>query len=80
MSKAAERAEQLRAELRAHNERYYVQDDPSVGDDEYDELLDELRQIERDQPELVTADSPTQRVGAEPVSALEKVTHPQAMF
>ena len=80
MSKAAERAEKLRAELRAHNERYYVQDDPSIGDDQYDELLDELRQIERDQPELVTADSPTQRVGAEPVSALEKVTHPQAMF
>ena len=80
MSAAAERAEQLRAELRGHNERYYVQDDPSIGDDQYDALLDELREIERDHPELVTADSPTQRVGAEPVSGLEKVTHPQAMF
>jgi hypothetical protein len=70
----------LRAELREHNERYYVQDDPSIGDDQYDALLDELRELERDNPELVTADSPTQRVGAEPVSALEKVTHPQAMF
>ncbi|MEI7691392.1 MAG: NAD-dependent DNA ligase LigA [Actinomycetes bacterium] len=80
MSAAADRAEQLRAELRGHNERYYVQDDPSIGDDQYDALLDELRELERDNPELVTADSPTQRVGAEPVSALEKVTHPQAMF
>lgn len=80
MSAEAKRAEQLRNELREHNERYYVQDDPSIGDDQYDALLDELREIERDHPELVTADSPTQRVGAEPVSALEKVTHPQAMF
>ena len=80
MSAGAKRADQLRAELREHNERYYVQDDPSIGDDQYDALLDELRELERDNPELVTADSPTQRVGAEPVSALEKVTHPQAMF
>jgi DNA ligase (NAD+) len=80
VSAGAKRAEQLRAELREHNERYYVQDDPSIGDDQYDALLDELREIERDHPELVTPDSPTQRVGAEPVSALEKVTHPQAMF
>ncbi len=80
MSASADRAEQLRAELRGHNERYYVQDDPSIGDDQYDALLDELRELERDHPELVTADSPTQRVGAEPVSSLEKVTHPQAMF
>ena len=80
MSAAADRAAELRAELREHNERYYIKDDPSIGDDQYDALLDELRAIERDNPELVTADSPTQRVGAEPVSALEKVTHPQAMF
>jgi len=80
VSAAADRAAELRAELREHNERYYIKDDPSIGDDQYDALLDELRAIERDNPELVTADSPTQRVGAEPVSALEKVTHPQAMF
>ena len=80
MSAAADRAAELRAELREHNERYYIKDDPSIGDDQYDALLDELRAIERDNPELVTADSPTQRVGAEPVSALEKVTHPQEMF
>ena len=80
MTSPADRAAELRAELREHNERYYVDDDPTIGDDEYDLLLDQLREIERDHPEIVTPDSPTQRVGAEPVSGLEKVTHPQAMF
>ncbi len=74
------RAEALRAELRIHNERYYVHDDPLIGDDEYDALLDELRAIEAEHPELVTPDSPTQRVGDEPVSALDKVRHPEPMF
>ncbi|MGK2939893.1 MAG: NAD-dependent DNA ligase LigA [Solirubrobacteraceae bacterium] len=71
----AARAEELRRHIAHHNQRYYVFDDPEIGDDDYDALLDELRAIERDHPELVTPDSPTQRVGAEPVSALEKVTH-----
>src|SRR3954469_15548343 len=62
------------------NHRYYVLDDPEVGDDVYDALLDELRRIEAEHPELVRPDSPTQRVGAEPVSRLTKVTHPQPMF
>ena len=74
------RAQELRKEIRRHNELYYVSDDPEIADDEYDALLDELRAIERDNPELVTPDSPTQRVGAEPVSALEKVHHPEPMF
>ena len=55
-------------------------DDPEIGDDEYDALLDELRAIEREHPELVTPDSPTQRVGGEPVSRLEKVEHLQPML
>lgn len=76
----AARAAELREQLRAHNERYYRYDDPTIGDDEYDALLDELRAIERDHPELVTADSPTRRVGAEPVSALQKVRHPEPML
>jgi DNA ligase (NAD+) len=76
----AARAEELRAELRLHNERYYVHDDPVVSDDVYDALLDELRAIEAEHPELVTPDSPTQRVGAEPVGALEKVHHPEQMY
>ena len=70
-----ERAAELRRQLEEHNHRYYVLDDPTVGDDVYDALLDELRAIEAEHPELVRPDSPTQRVGAEPVSRLEKVTH-----
>ncbi len=80
MSAAAKRAAELRAELGRHNERYYLLDDPTIGDDEYDALLDQLRELERDNPELITADSPTQRVGAEPVSELKKVTHPEPMW
>src|SRR5256714_7672491 len=74
------RAAELRKLLDYHGYRYYVLDDPEVGDDEYDALLDELRAIEAEHPELVTPDSPTQRVGGEPVSDLEKVRHPQAML
>jgi DNA ligase (NAD+) len=76
----AERADELRQEIAYHNRRYYVLDDPEIGDDAYDALLDELRRIEAEHPELVTPDSPTQRVGAEPVSKLEKVRHPAPMF
>jgi DNA ligase (NAD+) len=76
----AARAEELREQLRYHNHRYYTLDDPEIGDDAYDALIDELRAIERDHPELLTPDSPTQVVGAEPVSKLEKVTHLQPMF
>jgi DNA ligase (NAD+) len=76
----AARAEELRRELNYHGYRYYVLDDPVIGDDVYDALLDELRAIEAEHPELVTPDSPTQRVGGEPVSHLEKVTHLQPML
>ncbi|HEY2572269.1 MAG TPA: hypothetical protein VGI27_12390, partial [Solirubrobacteraceae bacterium] len=69
------RAQQLHKLLEYHSRRYYVLDDPEIGDDEYDALLDELRSIEREHPELLSADSPTQRVGGEPVSRLEKVEH-----
>ncbi len=74
------RAGELRRELEEHNRRYYVLDDPLIGDDEYDALLDELRAIEAAHPDLVTPESPTQRVGGEPVSEMRKVRHPQPMF
>ncbi len=74
------RAAELRRQLEHHGYRYYVLDDPEIGDDEYDALLDELRGLEADHPELRTPDSPTQRIGGEPVSDLEKVRHPQAML
>jgi DNA ligase (NAD+) len=77
---ARDRAAELREELDQHNYRYYVLDDPSVDDDVYDALLDELRTLEAEHPELVTPDSPTQRVGAAPVEYLEKVRHRQPML
>ena len=77
---ALARAKELRKLLEYHSRRYYVLDDPEIGDDAYDALLDELRAIERDHPELVSADSPTQRVGGEPVSRLEKVEHLEPML
>jgi DNA ligase (NAD+) len=76
----AKRVEELRELLAYHGHRYYVLDDPEIGDDDYDALLDELRAIEAANPELVTPDSPTQRVGGEPVSHLEKVAHLQPML
>jgi DNA ligase (NAD+) len=80
VSAVEKRAEELRTQLAYHGHRYYVLDDPEIGDDDYDALLDELRGIEAEHPELVTPDSPTQRVGGEPVGALTKVTHLQPMF
>jgi DNA ligase (NAD+) len=75
-----ERAAELRSLLEYHGHRYYVLDDPEIGDDQYDALIDELRAIEAEHPELITPDSPTQRVGGEPVSDLEKVRHPLQML
>jgi len=75
-----ERAEELRALLAHHNRLYYVLDDPEIGDDEYDELLNELRAIEEEHPELRTPDSPTQRVGAPPLERFEQVEHLEPML
>jgi DNA ligase (NAD+) len=79
-SELERRAAELREQLEYHSRRYYVDDDPEIGDDQYDALLDELRAIEREHPELLTLDSPTQRVGGEPVSRLEKVHHLEPML
>jgi DNA ligase (NAD+) len=78
--KTRARAHELHELLDYHSRRYYVLDDPEIGDDEYDALLDELRGLEREHPELISADSPTQRVGGEPVSRLEKVEHLEPML
>jgi DNA ligase (NAD+) len=74
------RAAELRAELDRHNRLYYVLDEPEVGDDVYDELLNELRDLEREFPTLQTPDSPTQRVGAPPLERFEPVTHHEPML
>lgn len=70
-----ERARQLRDILTEANYRYYVLDDPTMADYEYDKLLRELETLESAHPELVAPDSPTQRVGGQAVSQFEKVTH-----
>jgi DNA ligase (NAD+) len=76
---ARRRAAELREQLERHGYRYYVLDDPEVTDDVYDALLDELRALEAQYPQLLTPDSPTQRVGGEPIGRLEKVRHLQPM-
>ena len=69
------RSEELRSNINYHNHRYYVLDAPEISDGEYDELLNELRGLEEAYPELITPDSPTQRVGAAPLEAFSTVEH-----
>jgi DNA ligase (NAD+) len=75
-----QRAEKLRERVRYHNYRYYVLDDPEIPDAEYDRLLRELQQLEQQHPELITPDSPTQRVGAQPLSVFGEVRHELPML
>ena len=75
-----QRAQELRELLAHHNHLYYVLDEPEIGDDAYDALLDELRAIEAEHPELRTPDSPTQRVGAAPLAQFQQVEHVEAML
>jgi DNA ligase (NAD+) len=74
-----QRAAELRDVLDYHLYRYHVLDDPEISDAEYDRLYDELVELEESDPELVTPDSPTQRVGAPPSDKFQKVEHPSAM-
>jgi len=76
----AARAAALRREIERHNHRYYVLDDPEVGDEVYDALLAELRALEAEHPELRSPDSPTQRVGGRPLDRFEQVEHLQPML
>ncbi|MCH8989784.1 MAG: NAD-dependent DNA ligase LigA [Chloroflexi bacterium] len=77
---AAKRAAELRQEINSHNHRYYVLDDPVVSDSEYDRLLQELRGLESEHPELLTPDSPTQRVGGAPAEGFTQVEHSAPML
>src|SRR5919199_1046001 len=69
------RIEDLREQIRKHNRLYYVEDAPEISDAEYDALYKELEDLEAAHPELVTPDSPTQRVGGEPLEGFEEVRH-----
>ncbi|PYG97130.1 NAD-dependent DNA ligase LigA, partial [Arthrobacter stackebrandtii] len=77
---AETRIHELRAELDQHNYRYYVLDEPSVPDAEYDRLFNELKALEAEHPHLVTPDSPTQRVGGQALSAFSQVRHEVPML
>ncbi|HEX9803918.1 MAG TPA: NAD-dependent DNA ligase LigA [Gammaproteobacteria bacterium] len=74
-AEAQQRAAELREQLAYHNYRYYVLDDPAIPDAEYDRLFRELQALEAQYPALVTPDSPTQRVGAEPLKGFAEVRH-----
>ena len=74
------RIEELREQIRYHNRRYHVEDAPEVSDAEYDALYSELEGLEAEHPELVTPDSPTQRVGGEPLEGFEEVRHAVLML
>jgi DNA ligase (NAD+) len=80
IGEAKQRIEDLRRLINYHNYRYYVLDSPEVSDAEYDELMRQLRELEAEHPELITPDSPTQRVGAPPVEAFGVVAHPEPLL
>jgi DNA ligase (NAD+) len=75
LSKIKKRVEELRAEINDHNYRYYVLDAPVISDAQYDKLLRELQELEEQHPDLITPDSPTQRVGAAPAKEFGEVRH-----
>lgn len=77
---ASTRIQQLRTSINEYNYQYYVLDEPTLPDAEYDKLLRELQQLESDHPELITVDSPTQRVGVTPLKNFPQVTHTVPML
>lgn len=80
MDTTEQQIQALRQELNEHNYRYYVLDDPMIPDAEYDRLMNQLKQLESEHPELITEDSPTQRVGNAPIDTFNKIQHEQPML
>lgn len=80
MDEIRQQLEKIRSELRLHNYRYYVLDDPSISDEEYDRLMRQLEEIEGRHPELITSDSPTQRIGHTPSTKFSAVYHSQPLM
>jgi DNA ligase (NAD+) len=76
----ARQIEKLRDEIRRHDELYYVENAPEISDREYDELMEKLQKLEEAHPELVTPDSPTQRVGGRPAEGFPEVVHTRQML
>ena len=79
-AQVAAQAAALRGEIRRHDRLYYVAAAPEIADLDYDRLVSELRELETRHPELVTPDSPTQRIGDEPVEGLRPVRHSVPMM
>lgn len=79
-SDAGEAADKLREAIRYHDYRYYVEDDPVISDAEYDNLFEDLKKLEEEYPDIITDDSPTQKVGGEPKDELGLVDHPIPML
>ena len=79
-SSITDRIDDLRAQIRRHDHLYHVKDAPEIPDAEFDRLMRELRQLEERHPDLVTPDSPTQRVGGAPADGFQEVTHRRAML
>ena len=77
---SARQIEKLRDEIRHHDELYYVQDTPEITDREYDQLMETLQKLETEHPELITPDSPTQRVGGRPAEGFPEVVHTRQML
>ncbi|WP_423837683.1 DNA ligase LigA-related protein, partial [Tepidanaerobacter syntrophicus] len=80
IKEAEKRIKELREQINYHNYRYYVLDSPEITDAEYDKLMRELIALEKKFPELITPDSPSQRVGGEPLPYFERVTHREPMI
>ncbi len=80
MNSIQEKLDQLRAQLRHHEYLYHVQDAPEIPDAEYDKLMQALKALEQQHPDLITRDSPTQRVGAAPLTAFESIRHEVPML
>src|SRR5690348_13922213 len=79
-SKVAARIHQLRADINEHNYRYHVLDQPTISDAQYDFLFQQLIKLENEHPEWITEDSPTQRVGKEPLKAFKQIRHEVPML
>ena len=78
-AEVSKRIQDLRQQLNTYSHQYYVLDEPSVPDAEYDRLYRELESIEKEFPDSVTADSPTQKVGAPPLASFTQITHERPM-
>ena len=80
LDQASQRHQALVAQIEHHNRLYYTQDSPSISDYEYDQMMLELQSIEAQFPQLLTVDSPTQRVGAAPLDSFQQIKHEMPML